>query len=659
MALYNLCMTSFGKAIKIKLSSLPASPGVYQFLDDKQGVIYIGKAKNLRSRVRQYFQGNDERPQIPFLMKEAADFIYTVVNTELESLYLERTLIQKHRPKYNIELKDDKAYAFIVIDYSTEVPQVVIKRRVSEDKSEILISKSLPRRQAGETNPKSKNQISKPLPKTQHLKPNTYFGPYTSAKKIRDLIFMARRTFGLCSAAKIGKPCFYYHLHRCPGVCAGVISITEYKKHLDKIKLFFSGKISSTIKNIKADMAKAAKKKQFEKAARLRDQIRALMMLKEKQNMILPKPENWDIIGLAISANTACINLFKIRQGKMLGKENFIYRSTKHYKSAETHRTDTLQQFLEQYYLDTSDIPKTIYIPASLSNSIELDTKIIQTIIQNRFHKNVKINISKKGKAKQLADLSKTNAEEYLKNWLLETGMNFDKTNTALVELKNVLNLPKIPQRIECYDISNTQGTNPVGSMVVFENGLPKKSDYRKFKIQSKTTPDDFEMMKEMLARRMSRSSKNQVASIKENWPLPDLIVIDGGKGQLSAALAVLQATSYKLQAIPIVGLAKRIEEIFLPEKSKPIILNHDQPGLQLLQRLRDEAHRFGISFHRSLRSKQAIKSALDDIPGIGPKTKKLLKNKFGSLVNITQASEEQLSHAVGKKLATRLKENL
>ncbi len=670
----------------LKLKSLPAAPGVYQFLDDKQGVIYIGKAKNLHARVKQYFAGDDERPQIPFLMKEAADFTYTVVNTELESLYLERTLIQKHHPKYNIELKDDKSYAFIVLDYTTEIPQIVIRRRVSEGKSEILISKS-------ETNPKSKNQILKPLPKTQHLKPNTYFGPYTSAKKIRDLILMARKTFGLCSATKIGKPCFYYHLHRCPGVCAGVISLDEYKQHLDKIKLFLSGHITPAIKNIKADMAKAAKTKKFEKAAFLRDQLRALEMLEQRQNVILAKPADWDMVGIASDEGMACVNLFKIRQGKMLDKENFIYsdpgprlpavRLSSPSKSGEAGKTEgatptlasrgrnpdqnagaenygngVLQNFLEDYYTQTSDAPKEIYFAPTEAPGLPVDVKnqnLIKTLIKDRFRKSVKIITPKRGKALSLVKLSSTNAREYLKNYLNEQAGHLDKTQRGLAQLKEILKLEKIPNRIECYDISNTQGTNPVGSMVVFEHGLPKKSEYRKFKIQSKNTPDDFAMMKEMLSRRLNRIM-NQELGIKDQWLVPDLIVIDGGKGQLSAAMKVL-LTAHR--SLPTIGLAKRIEEIFLPNQKNPIVLPHDQPGLQLLQRLRDEAHRFGITFHRSLRSKQAIKSALDEIVGIGPKTKKLLKQKFGTIANIRKASAAELAAVVGEHLAKQIQQSI
>ena len=282
------------------------------------------------------------------------------------------------------------------------------------------------------------------------------------------------------------------------------------------------------------------------------------------------------------------------------------------------------------------------------------DSELIKKIIKSRLNINSKIKHAQKGKIGNLIKLGRTNAQEYLKNWLASQAGHLDKINGALTQLKDVLNLPQMPKRIECYDISNTQGTNPVGSMVVFTDGLPNKSQYRKFKIQGKSTPDDFAMMREMLTRRLARS--NQQSAVSSQWPLPDLIVIDGGKGQLGVAVETINDSQLTINAI---GLAKRIEEIFLPDQPAPIILSHDQPALQLLQRLRDEAHRFGITFHRKLRSKQAVKSALDDIPGIGPKTKKLLKAKFGTVGNIKKATVDELAKAVGRKLAENIKQAL
>jgi excinuclease ABC subunit C len=672
-----------------KLKILPQKPGVYEFLDKTGQIIYIGKAKNLRARVRQYFGKADERPQIPYLLGEIANVDYTVVGSELESLYLENNLIKQYRPKYNIELKDDRNFAFIKIDYSTEIPQIGYSRKIDDkplfrppfnsplargegegrEIPQIRIARKIetrpettrldsavePRRTNSSRMTRNKSNSDNSDAIRSFGSRSKYFGPFTSAKKIRDLIFTARRTFGLCTAKKVSqKPCFYFHLHRCPGVCIGKISLKDYYKHLEKIKMFFSGKTELAAKKIKQEMLKASKYKKFEQATRLRDQLQALKLLEEKQTVIMPEKVDWDIVSFAVDQNHACVNLFKVRSGKLQDKENFVYKSD---TNIRIHANDTniLQIFLENYYLETSDIPKEIY----LQNKIE-DVKSVQKLIFSRFSKNVKISVPQRGKPKQLISLGQTNAQEYLKNWLADKAGQVDRTNSALNELKTLLNLPNIPRRIEAYDISNTAGTNPVGSMVVFVDGMPAKAQYRKFKIQSKQTPDDTGMMREMLARRLTKLPGKTLSPSPspngrgqgEGWPQPDLMVIDGGKGQLDAALSVLR----KFQ---VIGLAKRIEEIFVPGKKEPIVLSHDNPALQLLQRLRDEAHRFGLAFHRQLRSRQATKSILDEIPGVGPKTKKLLKEKFGTVANVRKASLDELTKVVGEKLAKVIKQNL
>ncbi len=652
-----------------KLKNLPAKPGVYQFLDKNGKVLYIGKAKNLRARVKQYFQKNDERPQIPFLMKEAEDVSYTVVNSELEALFLENTLIKQYLPKYNIDLRDDKNYAFIKIDYSTEIPTIGYARKIKLRPESTNLT-----RMTRKNNSDNSDGI--------RILGSRYFGPYSATHKIKQTLNLIRKIFPYCSAKKVSsRPCFYYYLHRCPGVCVGKISLADYRLYLNNIIAFLKGDFDGILNKLKADMAKAAKAKKFELAARLRDQLKSLTILTEKQNVILAKKVDWDIASLAFSDRYACVNLFKIRGGKMFDKENFIYElldpnirinpNDPNSDNSSNIRVfgPVLQRFLEQYYLEASSIPKTIYTQISAA-----DGKLVSKIIKSRFKKSTAIISPQKGQAKKLISLGKLNAEEYLKNWLDDKVQNFDKINAALNQLKDVLKLNKIPRRIECYDISNIQGTNAVGSMVVFKDGLPTKAEYRKFKIQGKSSPDDFYMMREMLARRFSHSAiaseakqshpkkrlprpSDALGARNDMWVLPDLIVIDGGKGQLSAALQTLQATSYKL--LPVVGLAKRIEEIFLPGQNQPVILSHDQPALQLLQRLRDEAHRFGITFHRKLRSKQAVKSALDEIPGIGPKTKKLLKTTFGTVAEIRNVSVDELAKVVGKKLAEVIKKGL
>ncbi len=620
--------------LKSKISALPITPGVYIYKDKTGKILYIGKAKNLKARVKQYFQNHDDRPQIPFLMQEATDLEYTLVSNELESLYLERTLIQKHTPKYNILLRDDKSYTFIAFDYTTEIPQILLTRKIADQAFE-------KRRFWDETNLKSK---------ILNLK-SDYFGPYTAAYKVREVLKTIRYIFPYCTNTKVSSnPCFYYHLHRCPGVCIGVMPLNEYKDHLEKIKLFLKGDFKTVKKDIEKEMKIASSKKLFEKAARLRNQLRGLLMVEQKQSVIIPKKVNWDLIGLFSQDENTCINLFKVRGGKLIDKENFIYTTTEINAPTDTYgKNEILQKFLEDYYIETSDRPDKIYVKDNPENK-----PLIEQLLKNRFHKKTSIIKATQKEPLRLLNMAEQNAGEYLKQSLSQKAGEIDKINSALNQLKEVLKLPQVPKRIECYDISNTQGTNPVGSMVVFVDGKPLKSQYRKFKIRGQQTPDDFAMMREMLSRRLSRIT-NQESGImeKDKWPLPDLIVIDGGKGQLSVAVSIIHNSKF---IIPVVGLAKRIEEIFLPNNPNPIILGHDQPALQLLQRLRDEAHRFGITFHRNLRSKQAVKSALDDISGIGPKTKKLLKEKFGTVATIKLASFEELEKVVGKKLANMIK---
>lgn len=695
-----------------KLTEIPKQPGVYQFLNKDGGVIYVGKAKNLKSRVGQYFTGHDNRPQLPYLMAEAVDVNYTVVNSELESAFLENTLIKQYAPKYNIDLKDDKNYAFITIDYSTEIPQIGYARKIDDGRRH-----SESRMHLRDQESQSKKKRSFTRMRALRMTPKTkYFGPYSAAYKIRNTLNLVRRIFPYCAAQKVGnRPCFYYYMHRCPGVCIGKISLNDYKKQLDRIGNFLQGDIGKIKRQLTEEMRQAAVEKKFELAARLRDQCRDLEILEQRQAVILNKNVDWDIVSLAESDGYACINLFKIRGGKMFDKENFVYElpaiprrhsagvqpteeSLQSNEKEILHPSDALgvqndassevlQRFLEQYYLETSSRPACVYL-----QSPPEDSELIEHILRSRFGKKTEITVPQKNQPKSLINLGKLNAEEYLKNWLRDKAGNLDKINKALEQLKEVLGLDAIPKRIECYDISNTQGTNPVGSMVVFTDGLPAKSQYRKFKIQGKKTPDDFAMMKEMLSRRFAKLQSSPPAKGeylrqsggegvgatsntpttpsasqppllgkegKTEWPAPDLIVIDGGKGQLGVAIEILKSIPYPLSPIPLIGLAKRVEEIFLPEVAEPIILAHDQPALQLLQRLRDEAHRFGITFHRQLRSKQAVKSALDDIAGIGPKTKKLLKQKFGTVAQIRKTSFNELAAVVGEKMAQIIQQSL
>lgn len=607
--------------LKNKIGQLPQKPGVYLFKNKDGEVLYVGKAKNLRSRVAQYFGKSDERPQLPFLMQDATDLDFTVVNSELESLFLENTLIKEYMPLYNIKLRDDKNYAFIAINYHTTIPQINYARKIDDNN------------------------------KTESKKIK-YFGPYSSTKKIRQTLDLIRRIFPYCSNSEIGKrPCFYYYLHRCPGVCIGKISLQEYNHQIENIILFLSGKSDNISKQLLTSMRKASSSKKFELAAKLRDQLQALSILNEKQTTIFTKKVSWDFVSVFASGPNACVNLFKVRGGKLIDKENFIYNATIIPENLKTE-TAILESALENYYSVTSDLPQEIFIQTQISNE-----SILKQLLSSKSKRVIPIAVPGRGEKLRLIKLGQVNAEEYLKKWLQSQASNLDSVKEALQNLQDLLKLPNFPRRIEGYDISNIQGTNPVGSMVVTKDGVAAKSEYRKFKITGKSTPDDFAMMEEMLTRRLARLKEIMPKEKQsEAWPTPDLIVVDGGKGQLSVAVSVLD--KFKLN-IPVIGLAKRIEEIFLPHNPKPIILSHDDPTLQLLQRLRDEAHRFGITFHKNLRSKQATKSALDTIPGIGPKTKKILKQKFGAISEIKKANLEELAAIIGKAKAEQLKKNI
>ncbi len=619
--------------LKNKVKDVPRKPGVYKFLDKTGTVLYVGKAKVLRSRLAQYFSGTDTRAQLPFLMAEATDFDYIVVNSELESLFLENTLIKEHLPPYNIMLRDDKNYAFIKIDYSTEIPQITYVRKV-EDTTPALRA-TPPRKRGGE------NLDSLTSSRREEKTRDKFFGPYSSTKKIGQTLDLVRRVFHFCANKEVGKrPCFYYFLHRCPGVCIGLMSPEEYDLHIQKISLFLSGQTAPIVKQIQAEMKVAARRKQFEKAARLRDEFKAIAVLQEKQLTVLTKKVSWDFISIYCDSLTAGVNLFKVREGKLMDKENFLYQNLLGIPEEERGAT-VLQAFSEMYYAEATDLPKEIFTQIELPNK-----PLLTTLLATRTKTKIAISSPTRGQKLKLITMGETNAKEHLMKWQRSQASNSDLIQETLAELKKLLKLPTTPRRIEGYDISNTQGTNPVGSMVVAKDGVAAKSEYRKFKITGKQTPDDFAMMKQMLGRRLTRVNP---ADPKDAWPIPDLLVIDGGKGQLKMAVEALKEAKLK---IPVIGLAKRIEEIFLPNQKDPIVLSHDNPVLQLLQRLRDEAHRFGITFHKSLRSKQATKSALDSIPGIGPKTKKLLKQKIGTVDQIKHAPIKELTKLVGEAKA-------
>jgi len=581
-----------------KLKQLPAKPGVYIYKDSAGKVLYVGKAIKLNNRVRSYFRKDAPHTvRIQNMVTQIADLDYVLCNNELESLILENNFIKQLKPKYNVMLRDDKNYQFLKINLKQEIPTIEFERKITD-------------------------------------KTARYFGPYTSGLALKETLRLIRRVFPYCANSTIGlKPCFYYHIGKCPGVCFGKISVETYRtEYIEKIISFLGGHQTQVVKNLQGQMKKSARTGRFEKAARLRDQIFALNRVLERQRVVYQKKIDQDVWSLYPFGNVASINLFIVREGKLIRKENFVLDNAKQFTT-----TELFDSFLPKYYLDADNHPKEILTPTALSPETLAPFKL-------------KALLPQRGAKLDLMKLGVANAKQFIESQSDKQTLEDAKALASLKELQRVLNLPKLPGRIEAFDISNIQGTNPVGSMVVFDFARPKKSEYRKFKIQIKDTPDDFAMMREMISRRF-----------KNNWPTPDLILIDGGKGQLNAALSALKANNLSptTSSLPILGLAKRIEEIFLPGRKLPIILPINSQALFLLQRLRDEAHRFAITFHRKLRSKKSISSELDDIAGVGPAKKRQLLQKFGSLTRIKQASLADIASIVGKSIAEKIKASI
>ncbi len=599
------------KLLAHKIQELPKKPGVYVFKDAEGLVLYVGKAVNLKNRVTSYFKkdGGDNRgPRIELMISQIRDLNFTVTDNELESLILEKNFIKQLKPRYNVDLRDDKNYVFIKINIHDEIPTIGYERKITDKNAK-------------------------------------YFGPYTSGLSLKDTLRLVRKIFPYCANKKIGqKPCFYYHIGKCPGVCFGKITLEEYKSnYIKKIIQFLDGKRSEILKDLQTQMRGYALQKRFEKAAKVRDQIFALNRVMERQKLVYPGKIDQDVFSI-YPDGVASINLFVIREGKLIQKENFILENTKQVSDSEI-----MQTFLERYYLEASSIPKEILLPA------EIDKEALYPVFIGR--KFPKFTVPVKGQRLQLIKLGRENAKQYLESTSDKSLLEEARLLSSLRELQRVLDLPNLPGRIEAYDISNIQGTNPVGSMIVFDFARPKKEEYRKFKINKKQTPDDFGMMREMLERRFKHSLDDAPT---KKWPLPDLILIDGGKGQLNAAAAVISNSKYQItNKIPMLGLAKRLEEIFLPGKKDPIVLPQNSIGLFLLQRIRDEAHRFAVKYHRHLRSKGSLASVLDQISGIGSIKKKMLLQKFGSPAKVRSASLTDLAAIVGSKTAEKLKASL
>lgn len=586
-----------------KIAEFPEKPGVYIMKDKRGRIIYIGKAVSLKNRVRSYFQSPKNLPvKVASMVPKIENIEYIVTDSEVEALILECNLIKFNRPKYNILLRDDKQYPYIKIATSQPFPRLEVVRRVKKDGAR-------------------------------------YFGPYADVGAMREAIDVINKVFPIRSCKKDlsqvplkERPCLNYYIKRCLAPCQGSVEQEEYDEMIKNIVMFLEGKQETLIKQLREKMEEEAAKLDFEKAAILRDQISALQKVLEEQKIVSTDMTDQDIIAMARGIDTVCIQVFFVREGKLVEREPFILSNT---KGAE--RKEVLTAFVKQFYNNTNFIPKEIIIEEEIE-----DKTTIQEWLYGKKGSKVYISIPKRGEKKKLAEMVAENARIYLEQIENKDEREKLKNMQALEELQKYLGLKDIPHRIEAFDISNTQGTESVASMVVFEEGQPKKEDYRKFKIKTVEGPNDFESMREVIFRRFKRA----ILGDEKFNNLPDLLLIDGGKGQLRYAREALRELG--LESIFTIGLAKEFEHIFVEGKEEPIVLPEDSEALYLVQRVRDEAHRFAITFHRSLRSKRNLKSALDDIPGIGKARRLALLKTFGSLEGIRQASVEELAGTPG-----------
>jgi len=609
------------------LDTLPNKIGCYLMKDKDGRVIYVGKTVNLRHRVRSYFHSNQEHPRTRQLVKNIADIEWILVGSELESLILEMNLIKKHKPRYNVRMKDDKRYPYIKIHKVNPFPKVTVTRYMVNDGSR-------------------------------------YFGPYTSVWAVHQTLDVLRRIFPYltCNREITGsdtRACLYYDIKLCVGPCIGAVNQAEYHQMIGDLENFLSGRSDKIVKRLQSKMDTASQELQFERAAAIRDQLKAIESVVERQKVVFPNDYvDSDVIAMARSDKEACMQVFFIRGGKLIGRDYFLMEGTH-----DTPNSDVLTEFIKQFYDQVPSVPGQVMLPQEVQ-----ETKIIEQWLKTkRGGSKVKIVIPKRGQKKDLVKMAAENAAETLASLQAQWDAEAHRQEEALAEIQKHLNLPGPPNRIECYDISNTMGTAITASMVIFEQGVPKKAHYRRFNIRTVTGPDDFASMEEALRRRFKRW---QSAQEKAKEPgkkvdlsfsmLPDLIIVDGGKGQLSRAVSVLEDFGLNDQ-IPVVGLAKREEEIFIPGKKRPILLPRKTEGLYLVQRIRDEAHRFAITAHRKRRTKLGMASQLDAIPGIGPSRRKALLQHFGSIEAIRQATDEEIASApkMNQNLAEAVKTHL
>ena len=614
-----------------RVKAVPHQPGVYLFRDDKGKVIYVGKAARLRTRMRSYFGApGSMEPKTRALREAIADFEYVVTHTEQEALHLEATLVKKHQPLYNVRLKDDKHYPYLKVDLADPFPRIYITRRVHKDGGR-------------------------------------YFGPFASASSVRKTLDITKKLFPWrsCTMTITGnepRPCLEYYINRCIAPCTSYCTKEEYDEVIRQTILFLEGRTEEVVRELRRAMDEASRAEEYERAAHVRDQIRAIERVTETQTVASTKPVDEDVFGLARRDGEATVQMLFVRGTKMIGTDHFTLAG-----AADVEDGEALASFVRQYYASATYVPRRLLLPVALP-----EAELIAGWLAERRGGPVELAVPQRGEKRRLIEMAQRNASEAQEQaharWLADTG----KTEQALEELQEALELANPARRIECYDISNTQGTNAVGSMVVFVDGRPKPQEYRRFRIKTVEGANDFAMMAEVLRRRFKKASappeaerekpgeadRRESAKAQAWQTLPDLLIVDGGKGQLGAALDVLRDVGLE-PIVPAAGLAKRNEELFVKDRPDPVRLPRTSQALFLVQRVRDEAHRFAITYHRGLRKKRAITSALDAVPGVGPTKKKALLRKFGSVKGVREASVDEIAAIAGftKTLAERVKE--
>ena len=597
------------------LDTLPTKPGCYIMKDQESQVIYVGKAINLRNRVRSYFHSGGHDQKTNQLVRRIVDLEWILVGSELEALILEMNLIKKHRPQYNVRLKDDKRYPYIKVHWQDPFPRVTTTRQVLEDGAR-------------------------------------YFGPYTDAQAAYQTLDLVRRMFPYLTCTRVitghdERACLYYHIGRCAAPCIGAVNQAQYRQMISDLQEFLNGHSEPIMSRIQQEMEKASAQLNFERAAALRDRLKAMHSIVERQKVVFAADyKDSDVIAMARADNEACVQIFFIRGGKLIGREYFVLEGTE-----DSADNEVMAGFVKQFYTEAATIPEQVMLP----QAIEEAQIIGEWLRSRRGGGKVKISVPRSGQPHELVRMAAENATETLQALRTQWQADSHKQEQALAELQSAFQLPGPPNRVECYDISHTQGVATVGSMVVFTRGVPEKKLYRRFNIEgSAGVPDDFSSMEEVLRRRFKRWQASQEGSLApgskpdESFAfLPDLLIVDGGKGQLTRAMQVLQ--DYELfDKVPVVGLAKQEEEIFFPDKPDSLLLPRHSQGLYLVQRIRDEAHRFAITAHRARRSKQGMASALDSIPGIGPVKRRALLKHFGSVDMIRKATVVELTAVPG-----------